>query len=131
MIKITSGALPLAETMDALRHPDCGAVISYLGTVRSYLAGRQSRGLSFVVTDEEMKTSLESVRSDALRNFDIRDMAIVHRTGSFDVGDEILLIVISAGHRGPAFDACLGAIDRIKELHEIWKREELADESVG
>jgi len=125
MITITSGPIPVEKTINPLRHPDCGAVISYLGTVRSYLDGQQSKGLSFEVADAEMKTALEVVESEITGGFDIRELTIVHRTGSFEVGDEILLIAISAGHRGPAFEACLAAIDRIKELHEAWKQEEL------
>ena len=127
MITITGGPISIEQTVNSLRHPDCGAVISYLGTVRSYLDGRQSKGLSFKVSDEEMKAALEAVESEVVQGFDVREMAIVHRTGSFKVGDEILLIAISTGHRGPAFEACLAAIDRIKELHDVWKREELAD----
>ena len=126
MIIVTRDDIPIEETMNSLHHPDCGAVISYLGTVRSYLEDRQSKGLSFEVSDNEMKLSLESIENEVLKHFSIRELVIVHRTGTFMVGDEILLIAISAGHRGPAFDACLTTIDRIKEYHEIWKREELA-----
>jgi len=72
-----------------------------------------------------VQESLEKIESQALQKFDVRQIAIVHRTGSFDVGDDILLIAISAGHRGPAFEACMHIIDLIKELHDEWKREEL------
>lgn len=126
MIKVTSENIPVEETTNSLRSPDCGAVISYLGTVRSYLEGKQSKGLSFEVKDSVMQQSLEAVETEALQKFEVDKIAIVHRTGSFAVGDDILLIAISAGHRGPSFDACKYIIDRIKELHDIWKREELA-----
>lgn len=125
MIQVTKDKIPVEKTVNALRHPDTGAVISYLGTVRSYLEDKQSKGLSFEVEDSVMKDSLEEVRTQALPKFDIRDIAIVHRTGFFAVGDDILLLAISAGHRGPAFEACAFIIDRIKELHDVWKREEL------
>ncbi len=127
MIKIIAENIPVEETVNSLRNPDCGAVISYLGTVRSYLDGKQSKGLSFEASDDEMRRSLEAVASEAINEFDIKDVAIVHRTGAFSVGDDILLIAISAGHRGLAFDACRHMIDRIKELHDGWKREELVD----
>ena len=125
MIKITSQNIAVEETIKSLRSADCGAVISYLGTVRSYLEGQKSKGLSFEVEDSVMQQSLETVETEALQKFEISEIAIVHRTGSFAVGDDILLIAISAGHRGPAFDSCTFVIDRIKELHDIWKREEL------
>ncbi|MDD5094039.1 MAG: molybdenum cofactor biosynthesis protein MoaE [Dehalococcoidia bacterium] len=127
MIRVTREEIPVGEVVNSLRHPDAGAVISYLGTVRSYLEGKQSKGLSFEVKDAVMSRSLQKVESEALRKFEIREIAIVHRTGSFAVGDSILLIAISSGHRGPALDACAWTIDRIKELHEVWKREDLLD----
>ncbi|MFO8011503.1 MAG: molybdenum cofactor biosynthesis protein MoaE [Dehalococcoidia bacterium] len=125
MITVTAGQIPVESTIKSIRHPEAGAVMSYLGTVRSYLEGKRSKGLSFEVADGDMRRDLEGVEGEALQRFDIREIAIVHRTGSFQVGDDILLIAISAGHRGPAFDACACIIDRIKDLHEVWKREEV------
>ena len=125
MIQITSGEIATEKIINSLRSPDIGAVISYLGTVRSFLEGKRSKGLAFEIEDAAMKTSLEEVEFEALQQFDVREIAIVHRTGSFAVGDDILLIAISSAHRGPAFDACKYIIDRIKDLHESWKREEL------
>ena len=127
MIKVMSEDIPVEATLNSLRDPDCGAVMSYLGTVRSYLDGKQSMGLSFEVEDSIMQESLQKVESEALHKFEVKQISIVHRTGSFAVGDEILFIAISAGHRGPAFDACRYLIDRIKELHAVWKREKLRD----
>ncbi len=127
MITVTRDQIPIDKTINSLRDRDCGAVISYLGTVRSYLDNKQSKGLSFEVEDATMHASLQKVEAEALQKFEVKQIAIVHRTGSFDVGDDILLIVISAGHRGPAFDACMNMIDHIKELHDAWKREKLVD----
>ncbi|MDY6911170.1 MAG: molybdenum cofactor biosynthesis protein MoaE [Chloroflexota bacterium] len=126
MIQITSGEIITKKVVDSLKSPDIGAVISYLGTVRSFLEGKQSQGLSFEVKDEIMYQSLDEVAAGARQKFEVREIAIVHRTGSFAVGDDILLIAISSAHRGPAFDACKYIIDRIKDLHESWKRETLA-----
>lgn len=125
MVQVMREEIDIEGTMASLRHPDVGAVISYLGTVRSYLEGKKSQGLSFEVADVEMKASLEQLEAEVLTVFDIKEIAIVHRTGSFAVGDSILLIAISSGHRGPAFDACKHIIDRIKEFHDTWKKEVL------
>lgn len=126
MIVVTRGQIPIESTVASLRQPDCGAVISYLGTVRSYLEGKTCLGLSFEVDDSTMTEELQAIEAIALERFDISEIAIVHRAGYFEVGDDILLIAISAGHRGPAFEACLWTIDRIKDLHDLWKREDFA-----
>ena len=127
MIRVTSGGIATEEIINSLRDPDCGAVISYLGTVRSFLEGQRSKGLVFDVGNSIMQESLERVEFETRQKFDVQKIAIVHRTGSFAVGDDILLIAISSAHRGPAFDACKYIIDRIKSLHELWKREELEE----
>lgn len=127
MIKITRDEIPIEETINSIRSPESGAVMSYLGTVRSFSDGKRSQGLFFEVDDSTMQRSLEEVESEALQGFDVQEIAIVHRTGSLTVGENVLLIAISSAHRGPAFDACHHIIDRIKELHRFWKREELVD----
>lgn len=123
MIKVTDGEIPVEETLNSLRDPRSGAILSYLGTVRESAEGRASRGMSFQVDRTVMQEALEDVRTEALQKFDVREITLVHRTGSFAVGDSILLIAISSAHRGPALNACGYIIDRIKELHESWKRE--------
>ena len=85
MIKVISGNIPVKETINSLRNPDCGAVISYLGTVRSYLEDQKSKGLSFEVEDSAMQQSFERLEAEALQKFDIHKIAIIHRTGSFSV----------------------------------------------
>jgi molybdopterin synthase catalytic subunit len=125
MIRVTREEIAVDDVINSIRHPDAGAVISYLGTVRSYLEGKRSKGLTFNVEKSQMYASLQRVEWEALQKFDVKEVAIVHRLGSFAIGDSILLIAISSGHRGPAFETCQYIIDRIKELHEIWKKETL------
>jgi molybdopterin synthase catalytic subunit len=50
-------------------------------------------------------------------------VAIHHRVGGLAVGETAVAIAVSAPHRGPAFEACRAAIDRIKERAPIWKKE--------
>jgi molybdopterin synthase catalytic subunit len=59
----------------------------------------------------------------AISAFDVEDVAIIHRTGFLRLSDNILLVAVSASHRGAAFDACQRIIDEIKTLHESWARE--------
>ena len=127
MIKITKDDIPIEDTINSLRSPESGAVMSYLGTVRSSFEGKRSLGLAFEVDDSSMQKSLRGIESETLQKFDVREVTIVHRSGSFAVGDNILLIAISSAHREPAFDACRYIVNRIKDLHELWKREEMVD----
>ena len=56
-------------------------------------------------------------------------MAIVHRYGEFKVGDELVFVAISAGHRREAFEACQYFIDELKQRVPIWKKEVTPDGS--
>jgi len=71
-----------------------------------------------------LKESLGDIETEVRQKFDVQEVAILHRTGVLEVGDNILFVAVSAGHRGPAFEACQYAIKRIKELHTRWKKED-------
>jgi molybdopterin synthase catalytic subunit len=73
---------------------------------------------------------LEEVGTLAKSKFEIRDIAIVHRLGHMDVGECSTLIIVASAHRGPAFEACRFAIDTIKQIVPIWKKEFYEDGEV-
>lgn len=124
MVRLTADPIPLAEIVNALRSPETGAVVTYLGTVRAFAGGRPVERLRFEVADPILQKGLEEIEAEARRRFELREVFLVHRTGTLRVGEDILLVAISAAHRDPAFDACRYIIERIKELHAGCKREE-------
>ena len=124
MVRLTADPIPLAEVVNALRSPESAAVVAYLGTVRASVEGRPVERLKFEVADSVLQKGLEEIEAEARRRFELREIFLMHRTGTLRVGEDILLVAISAAHRGPAFDACQYIIERIKKLHAGWKREE-------
>jgi len=66
---------------------------------------------------------METIRDEALADFPIEAVDIIHRVGRLRVGENILLIVVGAGHRKEAFDACEYILERIKQSVPIWKKE--------
>jgi len=73
---------------------------------------------------------LESLAEQALKQFQIRDVAIVHRLGRLEIGETSVLIVAASAHRGAAFDACRWLIDTLKRTVPIWKKEYFEDGAV-
>jgi molybdopterin synthase catalytic subunit len=73
---------------------------------------------------------MESLADEALRQFQIRDVAIVHRLGRLSIGEVSVLIAVASAHRGPAFDACRWLIDTLKRKVPIWKKEYFEDGAV-
>ena len=75
--------------------------------------------------DELAQRRLEELASELGARWDLRKVAILHRTGDLSIGDASVVIAVSAAHRPEAFEACRHAIERLKEDVPIWKKEEL------
>jgi molybdopterin synthase catalytic subunit len=73
------------------------------------------------------EAALRDIVDDAKARFDIRDVLVVHRVGTLAPGDQIVLVVVTAAHRGMAFDACAFVMDYLKTRAPFWKKERLPD----
>ncbi len=100
-----------------------GAIVVFNGVVRSKNDGHKIEKLEFQRYEGMTESELENVKEEAINNFNITDLVLVHRYGELDVGENIVGIVASAPHRKEAFEACKYSIDRIKEKVPLWKRE--------
>lgn len=117
-VDISEEELSIEDMVAKVRSPRCGAVVTFLGTVRAdpgveALEVEDKSGLSIQI--------LERVREEAKARFDIEEVAIAHRVGRLPVGQEITLIAVSAPHREDAFKACKYVIDELKARTPIWK----------
>lgn len=119
MIEITDADLPIAELIGRSKRDDVGAVVTFLGTVRD-------DGIDRMVLEAYPEVAIEELRRierEALERFEIASLDIVHRVGSLEIGDGIVLIVCAAGHRDAAFAGCRYAIEELKKRVPIWKKE--------
>lgn len=109
------------QMLESLKADSCGAVVLFVGVVRKdpgvdSLAVQSYEEMAEEKIDELIRTSKE--------RFNIERMDIVHRTGELGIGDNIVLIGASAPHRKDAFEACKWAIDELKKIVPIWKKDE-------
>ena len=123
MIEIKKEEIPIEEAINSLRNPRRGAIVSYLGTVRDFAEGKHTSGMIIEADETTMRKGLEGIEEEARQKFAVEEIAIVHRIGTLAVGESVLLIIVGAVHREPAFEACKFIIDQIKSLHTLWKRE--------
>jgi molybdopterin synthase catalytic subunit len=72
---------------------------------------------------------MAEIEADTCSRWPVGGMMMVHRLGHLEVGEISVAVAVSCPHRGQAFDACRHAIDRLKELVPIWKKENWADGS--
>ncbi len=100
-----------------------GGISIFLGTARDRSKGRDVDSITFEYYEGMAQTKLREIRERALKDFDIIEVAILHRYGEIGIGDNIVLIVVGAEHRAEAFRACQWAIDELKRITPIWKLE--------
>ena len=100
-----------------------GAFVCFEGRVRNHNDGEEVTALEYEAYEElAMKEALR-ILEEAKEEFDILDVAGIHRQGHLEIGDIAVWIGVIAEHRGPAFSACRYVIDEIKHRLPIWKKE--------
>lgn len=125
MIMIGADPFDIGVHVDAVTKRSTGAVVAFVGVVRD----DGIRSIEIEAYEEVAKRDMDEIRSEAIQMFNLQEVCIIHRTGTLSVGDKILLITVSAGHRKEAFEGCRYILERIKERAPIWKREILGDGS--
>ncbi len=116
----------IAPLRERLLTPRAGAYASFEGWVRDHNEGRAVQGLFYESYRELAEAEGERIVGEAIARFDLAAAACVHRTGELALGDLAVWVGASAGHRGPAFEACRWIIDEVKSRVPIWKRERYA-----
>ncbi len=127
MVELTSGPLVPEEIASRVASDTCGAVVTFLGTARLYSQGKRVLYLEYEAYPEMALKMLEQVRQEVKERWGVEEVAISHRTGRVEIGQVSLVVAVAAPHREEAFQACQHAVDRIKEVVPIWKREVFED----
>jgi molybdopterin converting factor subunit 1 len=127
---IVRQVLNTSRILQDIKHPSDGAVVVFEGIVRNHTRGRRTLYLDYESYEEMALKQMESLAAQALVNFKIRDLRIVHRIGRLAIGETSVLMVVASEHRGAAFEACRWLIDRLKKTVPIWKKEYFEDGTV-
>ncbi|HZY85980.1 MAG TPA: molybdenum cofactor biosynthesis protein MoaE [Gemmataceae bacterium] len=127
MIRLTTELIDHHALTEAVRLPGCGAVVTFLGTVRDLTDGRVTVALDYEAYPVMAEKKMAEIERETRQRWPVGEMLMVHRLGHLDVGDVSVAVAVSCPHRAQAFEACRHAIDRLKELVPIWKKENWAD----
>ena len=122
-ILVTRDPLDPEAVTAAVRRGSNGAVVTFLGTTRDRTADRRVLRLEYEAYRPMADNMLERILREIEERWGIADAAIAHRLGRLEIGDVSLVVAVASPHRQAAFDACAYAVDRIKELVPIWKKE--------
>ena len=129
MILLTHQPIDPTALTAAVRQDGNGAVVTFLGTTRDNFDGKAVTRLEYEAYDAMAVKKLQEVRDSLRADYGIADIAIAHRTGRVDVGQISLVVAVASPHRREAFEACHEAVNRIKTIVPIWKKEWFADGS--
>lgn len=123
MIELLDGPLSLDRCAQAVRRPGSGGIVTFVGSVRDVSDGKAVRYLEYEAYEPMALAKLEEVVQEACERWPVKAMAIQHRVGRLEISDDAVIIAVSCPHRAQAFEACRYAIDRLKEIVPIWKKE--------
>jgi molybdopterin synthase catalytic subunit len=119
-----------AAISKAIRRPADGAVAIFDGIVRNHSRGRRTLYLDYSAYETMALRQMEQLAQQALAQFEVRDVKIIHRVGRLAIGDTSVFIAVASAHRAAAFDACRWLIDTLKQTVPIWKKEYFEDGAV-
>lgn len=100
-----------------------GGIATFLGCARDFSEGRTVSQISFDAYGSMALSEMNTLRDEAIVRFDLLGVRIVHRIGTVQGGDNIVLIATGAEHRVAALKACHWMIDELKQRVPIWKKE--------
>jgi molybdopterin converting factor subunit 1 len=113
-----------------VKRDEDGAAVVFEGVVRNQTRGRRTLYLDYEAYEGMALAQMEGLAEQALRQFQVREVALVHRLGRLEIGETSVLVVVASAHRAAAFDACRWLIDTLKRTVPIWKKEHFEDGAV-
>lgn len=128
MFKITTEVITGTEVREAVEGPDAGAVVVFLGTVRNNTDGRPVTCLEYEAYPPMAEKKMAEIAQEIAGKWgDTLRVAMVHRTGKLEIGEVSVAVAVASPHRKDGFEACQYAMNRLKQIVPIWKREVWAD----
>lgn len=127
--EITNEPIDIQTVIDKVVEREAGAISTFIGTVRELTRGKKTLYLIYDAYESMAVKKLEQIGTEIQSRWPGAKVAISHRVGKLDISDLAVVIAVSTPHRAAAFEASRYAIERIKEIVPIWKKEHWEDGS--
>lgn len=124
-VRVQTADFDLGAEINQLRQTrkDIGAVVSFVGLVRDLNDGDTVSQLTLEHYPGMTEKSLAAIIEQAKARWRIIDALVVHRVGTLQPSDQIVLVIVTSAHRGDAFSACEFMMDYLKTEAPFWKKE--------
>lgn len=120
---ITMDKISVEEVIAKVVHPHAGAINTFIGTVRELTHGKRTLYLEYQAYESMAEKKLAQIGAEIAERWKDVRVAITHRIGRLEITDAAVVIAVSTPHRNDAYEASRYAIERIKEIVPIWKKE--------
>jgi len=121
--RIVHEPIIVQEAIDLVISRNAGAVTTFIGTVREITGSKKTMKLCYEAYEPMARKKLEEIGLEIKEKWQNAEVAIFHRVGELDITDIAVVIAVSTPHRNDAYEANRYAIERIKEIVPIWKKE--------
>ena len=107
-VRIQSADFDVGAEIAAMRcgNPRVGAVASFVGVVRDVNEGDAVSEMTLEHYPGMTEKSIEAILDEARARWEVYDVLVIHRVGTLQPMDQIVLVIVTSGHRGDAFAAC-------------------------
>ena len=129
LFQIVEAPIVVDEVMQKVASRNAGATVVFLGTVREMTKDKRTLSLEYEAYAPMAERKLREIGEEMQAKWLQLKVAITHRVGRLDISEIALVIAVSSPHRKAAYEANEYAIERIKEIVPIWKKEYWEDGS--
>lgn len=121
--RVVKRPIDMSVLVNDVSGDDIGGVCTFVGLVRNHSRGQKVTHLEYHSYPEMSEKKMRQVIEEIMERYGVDHIAVEHRIGTLQVGEIAVGIAASSAHRDAAFKACRYAIDRIKQIVPIWKKE--------
>lgn len=125
-VRVQAADFDVSAELAALRahDPRVGAAAAFVGIVRDLNEGDRVAQMTLEHYPGMTERSIEAIIDEAKGRWQVLDALVIHRIGTLNPTDQIVLVIVTSEHRGDAFAACEFVMDYLKTRAPFWKKEE-------
>ncbi|WYS07397.1 molybdenum cofactor biosynthesis protein MoaE [Bacillus sp. FSL R5-0394] len=123
MFQLTNKPIDVQQVINQVIDRNCGAIATFIGTVREFTNGKKTVRLEYIAYESMAEKMLKRIGAEINERWPGTNVAIVHRLGVLDISEAAVVIAVSSPHRQAAYEANAYAMERIKAMVPIWKKE--------